>query len=380
MTSRRQDLTIWVICETRAGKILPASLELIGEASRLTKDAASVSGAASVSSTTSGSGTASVSGEVSAVFIAASCAGAETGLAMEAEAAGSSTALFIEGNDSSAHAADDDAYARQIAAAAERENPDIMLMAATGLGRSVFPRAAALLKTGLTADCTALRIEAGGALIQTRPAYGANLLAEVVCEKARPQMATVRPGVFRAPARATGHIAGWTTAHSTAVIRSIRTDVTSFGLVRLLSRVEFAGTEGIDLADADIVVAGGKGVGSAEGFALLERLAFRLGGAVAASRSAVEAGYAPYARQVGQTGRTVRPKLYIACGISGSVQHLAGMSGAACVIAINADPEAPIFDHADYGIVGDLRVTIAMILDILESRTGPERAEGESPR
>jgi len=336
-------LKIWVVCETKGGRTLPASLELIGEAAIL-----------------AGGTDGNPESSVAAIFSSESCAGQEERLASEAAAAGACEAAFLKGKaDGAANLADDGFFAREIATAAAKECPDIMLMAATALGRSVFPRTAALLGTGLTADCTALRLEEDGTLVQTRPAYGANLLAEVVCEHSRPQMATVRPGVFPLPSPR---------VEAVSVIRQIRTEAESPGIFRILSGIDLAGAAGADLADARVVVAGGKGVGSAEGFILLDRLATLLGGAVAASRSAVEAGYAPYARQVGQTGRTVRPELYIACGISGSIQHLAGMSGAGCVIAINADPDAPIFDHADYGIVGDLHGIIESMLSILKER------------
>ena len=289
---------------------------------------------------------------------------------------------------------EDSAFARAIATVAAREKPDIILMAATVFGRSVMPRLAARLRTGLTADCTALRLEEDGTLVQTRPAYGANLLAEVVCGGARPQMATVRPGVFGRPQPQAGRTAQIVRtraeladegaddpmAESTAGIGTEGLAVKrgeksaeavsppgdgAFPLLRLLRR-DFDADSGSDLSTARVVVAGGKGVGSKGGFARLERLAAILKGAVGASRSAVEAGYASYPMQVGQTGRTIRPEIYIACGISGSIQHLAGMSGSGYVIAINADRSAPIFDHADYGIVGDLGVIVDAMIEILE--------------
>lgn len=347
---------IWVVCETKAGRALEASLELIGEAAVL----ANLADGDYAGSVVDGSAGHDPSGRVVAIFSSEFCAGPEEKLAAEAAAAGASETAFLAGRKAgAADSADDGFFAREIAEAVALERPDIMLMAATTLGRSVFPRTAALIGTGLTADCTALRLERDGTLVQTRPAYGANLLAEVVCERSRPQMATVRPGVFPLPSPGAGKPVN---------IRKIRIEAESSGFCRILSSIDLAGAAGADLADARVVVAGGKGVGSAEGFALLDRLATLLGGAVAASRSAVEAGYAPYARQIGQTGRTVRPELYIACGISGSIQHRAGMSGAGFVIAINADPEAPIFDYADYGIVGDLHEVVESMLYILGKR------------
>jgi len=345
---------IWVVCEVKAGRALEASLELIGEAAVLANSA----DGDYAGGVMDGSAGRDLTGRAVAIFPSELFAGPEEKLVAEAAAAGASEVVFLAGRKArAADMADDGFFAREIAEAAALERPDTMLMAATTLGRSVFPRTAALLGTGLTADCTALRLDRDGTLVQTRPAYGANLLAEVVCEHSRPQMATVRPGVFSLPSPGAG---------KPVKVRKIRTEAEGSGFYRVLSSIDLVGAAGADLADARVVVAGGKGVGSAEGFALLDRLASLLGGAVAASRSAVEAGYAPYARQVGQTGRTVRPELYIACGISGSIQHRAGMSGASFVIAINTDPEAPIFDYADYGIVGDLHEVVTMIIKTLE--------------
>lgn len=248
----------------------------------------------------------------------------------------------------------DDAYVDAFLALAGDERPEIVLCGGTVLGRSFFPRVAARLGTGLTADCTALEIDAAsGILLQTRPAYGGSLLATIACPDRRPQMATVRPKVFPAgaadPAR-TGEIVirrDWDGA-----LRP-RTKV-----LEVLEEV----VQTVNIADADVIVAGGRGMGSAENFKLLEDLARALGGAVAASRAPVDAGWAPYAQQVGQTGKTVCPKLYIACGISGQIQHLVGMQSADVIVAINKDPQAPIFSVATYGIVGDaLEIVPALI-------------------
>jgi len=248
----------------------------------------------------------------------------------------------------------DDAFVDAFAALAGEQRPEILLCGGTVLGRSFFPRVAARLGTGLTADCTALEIDPeSGILLQTRPAYGGNLLATIACPDRRPQMATVRPKVFpagTAQAARAGEVVirrDWE-----GVIRS-RTKV-----LEVLEEV----VQTVNIADADVIVAGGRGMGSAENFRLLEELARALGGAVAASRAPVDAGWVPYARQVGQTGKTVCPKLYIACGISGQVQHLVGMQSADVIVAINKDPEAPIFSVATYGIVGDALEIVPLLI------------------
>jgi electron transfer flavoprotein alpha subunit len=256
----------------------------------------------------------------------------------------------------------DDAYVDACVALVGDRRPEIMLCGGTVLGRAFFPRVAARLGTGLTADCTALEIDAeSGILLQTRPAYGGNLLATIACPDRRPQMATVRPKVFPAgvadPAR-TGEVV-------------IRRDWE--GVLRARTRVLEVLEEVIqtvNIADADVIVAGGRGMGSAENFGLLERLAQALGGAVAASRAPVDAGWVPYARQVGQTGKTVCPKLYIACGISGQVQHLVGMQSADVIVAINKDPQAPIFSVATYGVVGDALEIVPLLIAALERARG----------
>ena len=226
---------------------------------------------------------------------------------------------------------------------------EIVLAPATVQMRSILPMTAWHLQAGLTADCTALSL-ADGRLLQTRPAFGNSLMADI--ETLSPiQMATVRPGTFR-PVK---------TPKKAAVTEEAPPAESQ--CVKLLE--ENAQGGGVTLHQADIVVAGGAGIGSKEGFVKLEKLAEKLGGAVAASRCAVDAGYAPYRAQVGMTGVTVSPKVYIAVGISGAVQHLAGMSGAEKVIAINSDPKAPIFDYADYGFVGDWETVVDKLLEEL---------------
>lgn len=243
--------------------------------------------------------------------------------------------------------ADEAAFADFLAGKIKQWGSRIILAPATVPMRNVMPMLAWKLDAGLTADCTALEMQ-GENLIQTRPAFGNSLMASI-CSLSPIQMATVRPGTFRPE------------EHTDSNAEEIpETYETGKEKIRHLSFAEFA--QGKPLAQAEIIVAGGMGVGSKEGFQKLERLARKLGAGLAASRTAVDAGFAPYRCQVGMTGVTVCPRVYIAVGISGAVQHLAGMSGSEKVIAINSDPKAPIFDYADYGIVGDWEEIIDLLL------------------
>lgn len=247
--------------------------------------------------------------------------------------------------------ADDLALAKALARYCANNDFLAVLCCATVRGRAVMPMAAALLNTGLTADCTALEMAPDGTLTQVRPAFGSNVLARITCA-ARPQMATVRPGICPpAPGGAARDIP------------CERLAPPAPGRVALLDAA--ARGAGCALAAADIVVAGGMGVGGKEGFARLAKLAGRIGAGLAATRAVVNAGWAPYCCQVGQTGVVVRPKLYIAVGISGAVQHLAGMSGADTVFALNSDAKAPIFDYADYGAVGDWQALWRRVEELL---------------
>jgi electron transfer flavoprotein alpha subunit len=237
--------------------------------------------------------------------------------------------------------------------------PAIVLYGATNNGRDVGPRVACALRTGLTADCTGLDIDENGLLAATRPAFGGNLMATISCPDHRPQMATVRPGVFKKPApdeSRTGEIIAENVHIAPDAIR-----------VTLLERVKEV-AEAVNLEEAEVIVSGGRGLKSAENFALIRELAEVMGATVGASRAAVDAGWIPHAHQVGQTGKTVAPKIYVAVGISGAIQHLAGMSGSDTVIAINKDPDAPIFDVADYGIVGDLFEVVPALIHQLRTR------------
>jgi len=240
----------------------------------------------------------------------------------------------------------DDVYAGKLVELIQSHRPEILLAGATSLGRSLIPRVAAILNTGLTADCTGLEIDPENRLLlQTRPAFGGNIMATIICPQKRPQMATVRPRALKR---------GEPNPDREGEIVRIDLDkepVTS--RTRLLEFVQDL-TQKVNLEDADIIVSGGRGLGKAENFHIVEELADALGAAVGASRPVVEEDWIPYSHQVGQTGKTVSPKLYVACGISGAVQHLAGMQTSEVIVAINIDPNAPIFDVATYGIVGDL--------------------------
>jgi len=243
-----------------------------------------------------------------------------------------------------------------------RYKPEVILMGATGMGRDLAGAVATRVATGLTADCTGLDIDDKRNLMQTRPAFGGNIMATIMCDKFRPQMATVRPNVMPMPERdekATGAI-----LHEDFAVPE--TDV----LTKVLEIVRDSKDHShVDIAAAEFIVSGGRGLMSPENFAILKALADELGGVVGASRSAVDAGWMPHDRQVGQTGRTVRPKIYIACGISGAIQHLVGMQDSDIIIAINRDRNAPIFEVATYGIVGDLfKVVPALTQAVREAK------------
>jgi len=228
----------------------------------------------------------------------------------------------------------------------DRHKPDTVLFGATSTGRDLAPRVASRLKTGLTADCTELEVDPESGNVQwTRPAFGGNLMAVIECPGTRPQMGTVRPGVFKKGLFDEGHVA--------EVIRE-SVDTPPEGRARMIELISDTAEELVNLEEAEIIVSGGRGLGKPENFALIKALADALGGAVGSSRAAVDAGWISHAHQVGQTGKTVGPKLYIACGISGAIQHLSGMSGSDTIVAINKDPDASIFGVANFGIVGNL--------------------------
>ena len=252
----------------------------------------------------------------------------------------------------------EDLYAGEFTRLIQEHKPEIVLVGATSLGRSFFPRIAAILKTGLTADCTDLEIDTEKRLLlQTRPAFGGNIMATIICQTRRPQMATVRPRIFKK------------TIQDGRKGQIIKVDLDKESVTsktKLLNFIEDL-TERVKIEDADIIVSGGRGLGKPENFQLLEELASVMGAALGSSRPPVDDGWIPYSHQVGQTGKTVRPKLYIACGISGSVQHMAGMQTSENIVAINNDHKAPIFEIAKYGIVGDLFHVVPILIEKLKS-------------
>lgn len=271
--------------------------------------------------------------------------GANTDAAVqEAAAHGADKVIVVDGPEYAHYTTD--AYTIALCTLVEKYGPTSMMIGATNNGRDLGPRVACRLKTGLTADCTALDIdEESGNVAWTRPAFGGNLMATILCPDHRPQIGTVRPGVFKkSPAEA---------SHAEIIREEIRIPEKDIR-TRVLELIQELDGENVDLESAEIIVSGGRGVGGPDGFAPVRALAEALGGVVGASRAAVDSGWISHAHQVGQTGKTVGPKLYIACGISGAIQHIAGMSSSDVIVAINKDPEAPIFDVADYGVVGNL--------------------------
>jgi len=245
-------------------------------------------------------------------------------------------------------------YAEALSQLIARHQPEVVLAAATAVGRGFFAKTAIRAHTGLTADCTALSIDQEhGWLVQTRPAFGGSIMAKIITPNHRPQMATVRPHVFKKNTpdlKRRGEIL-------------VETLQLAAPATRILKSMRSAG--GFDLAEAEIIVAGGRGLRKAASFTLLEQLAERLGGVVGASRTCVDAGWIPATHQVGQTGRTVCPRVYLAFGISGAVQHLEGMRSSEYIIAINSDPQAPIFDVADLAVTGDLFEIIPLLIQAL---------------
>ncbi len=252
-------------------------------------------------------------------------------------------------------------YGRAICHLVTKYKPEILLMGATGLGRDLAGAVATTLATGLTADCTGLDIDKEGQLMQTRPAFGGNIMATIMTENNRPQMATVRPRVMALPQK-----------DETRKGEIVREQLTLSEIDFLCEVLEVTDDKKqgiVDVAAAEIIVSGGRGMCGKENFVILEELAAEMGGVVGCSRGAVEAGWLPVEHQVGQTGKTVRPRIYIACGISGAIQHLVGMQDSDVIIAINQDRQAPIFEVATYGIVGDvMRIVPALTQRIRELR------------
>lgn len=260
-------------------------------------------------------------------------------------------------------------YAHALASVIEKYKPEIVLVGATAIGRDLGPTVSARVKTGLTADCTVLEIgdfplvaipgqeQKHNQLLMTRPAFGGNTIATIACPDNRPQMATVRPGVMQKIAPIAG---------AKAVIEEYNPGFTPNNKYVTIKEVVKAVSDTVDIMDAKILVSGGRGVGSAENFKILDDLAEVLGGTVSCSRAVVDNGWKPKDLQVGQTGKTVRPQIYFAIGISGAIQHVAGMEESDLIVAINKDETAPIFDVADYGIVGDLNKVVPALTEQLK--------------
>lgn len=248
----------------------------------------------------------------------------------------------------------DEACANAVSSLARELKPEILLIGATVLGRSLAPRISCLLNTGLTADCTGLEIDSiSGLLIQTRPAFGGNLMASIVCPAHRPQMATVRPHVFPIPEKDDIRTGKVTIVDAGADTKEIT--------IHLLEHLKNP-SDTLNIQDAEIIIAVGKGIGSIENIQRVELLASKIGGVVAATRAVVDSGWLTYPRQVGQTGKTISPKLYIALGISGAIQHTVGVANVDCLIAVNTDPMAPIFKIADHGVVADCNEIVQNLL------------------
>lgn len=277
-------------------------------------------------------------------------------IANEAIAYGADEVLLVEGDEYYNYSTD--AYGYALETLVHKYKPSTILLGATHNGRDLGPRVACNLNTGLSADCTIMDYDKeNNNVIWTRPTYGGDLMAAILCSGHRPQMGTVRQGIFKKAKK---------NRDRTGVI--IREDIHIAKediRLKLIERVKEV-AERVELEEAEIIVAAGRGIGSPEGYKIIEDFAKELNGVPAASRAIVDAGWVPYAYQVGQTGKIVSPKLYIACGISGAMQHTMGMSGSDCIVAINKDPDAPIFDVADYGIVGDLFEVIPELIEVLK--------------
>lgn len=329
-SSIRQDVSqykgVWVYAEEKNGKILNVTYELLGSGRSLAD---------------------SLGTDLTCVMIGSGV----TDIAENAFHYGADRVVLFDDPQLSGY--NDESYSDILVQMINAYKPEILLIGATTYGRSLAPRVASRLNTGLTADCTGLCIDPEKKiLLQTRPAFGGNLMATIVCPHNRPQMASVRPRVMKVPEpdySRSGEI--------------IKADVNiPLDLKTKVRNITDNVCEYVNLTEADVIVSGGRGMGDPKNFALLAELASLLGGTVGASRAAVDAGWAQYSCQVGQTGKTVNPKVYFACGISGAIQHLVGMSSADTIIAINKNPDAPIFKIATYGLVGDVLEILPLLI------------------
>ena len=322
---------VFVIAEQRDGKIMKVSYELIGKARELANDLGQ-----DVVAVLMGSGVEAVAGDLAK-------AGADKVIVVDDPM----LAEYVT-----------EPYAKATTAVIKANDPEIVLFGASSIGRDLAPRVSARIHTGLTADCTKLEIDPETKLLNmTRPAFGGNIMATILCADHRPQMATVRPGVMQA----------LESCDKVGTVEKFAVEFTPADMNVEICEVVKTDKKSVDITEAKILVAGGRGLGSAEGFAQLKDLANVLGGEVAASRAAVDSGWIEKDLQVGQTGKTVRPDLYVACGISGAIQHAAGMENSDFIVAINRDEDAPIFDIADLGIVGDLNAIVPKLTEAVKA-------------
>jgi electron transfer flavoprotein alpha subunit/NAD-dependent dihydropyrimidine dehydrogenase PreA subunit len=323
---------VWVFAEQREGNLLNVSIELVGEGRKIADE---------------------LNTELTAILLGKDV----DDLAEKLIKYGADNVLYGESELLQVYTTD--GYTKIICEMIEERKPEIMLIGATNIGRDLGPRISARIHTGLTADCTRLEVDKENRrLLQTRPAFGGNLMATIICPNHRPQMSTVRPGVMekaKYDETRIGNIEKFTPNLTEGDIKA-----------KVLEVVKEAKAQ-VKLEDANIIVSGGRGLGNPEGFKLIEELAEKLGAVVGASRATVDAGWIDQSHQVGQTGKTVRPTLYIACGISGAIQHLAGMQESEVIVAINKDKDAPIFKVADYGIVGDVYEILPELIEGLDN-------------
>lgn len=321
-----------VVAEQKFGEIMPITYELLGKARDL----------------------ATIKNEVVEVIVLGSKLEKEVDkLAMF----GAETVIYVDHPLLENYSTD--AYTKIITDYLDERKPETVLVGATTLGRDLAPRIAARIGTGLTADCTKIEIdETDGKLLQTRPAFGGNLMATIICPKNRPQMATVRQGVMDKASK----------VEQKSEIEVIKPELSQGDIVAKVLKVVKETKKIVRLTDAEIIVAGGRGVDGSEGFSMLKELAVLLNGQVAGSRAAVDSGWIDHEYQVGQTGTTVRPTIYIACGISGAIQHIAGMQDSTYIIAINTNENAPINEIADYAVTGDLFEIVPELIKALSLR------------
>lgn len=326
---------VWVFAEQREGHLEKVSLELLGEGRKIA-DKLGV--------------------KLTALLLGSGIKDLGKGLRNH----GADEVLVVDNKELEHYTTD--GYTKVICDLVNKRKPGILFIGATFIGRDLGPRVAARLETGLTADCTSLDVDiTNGNLLATRPAFGGNLMATIVCPNHRPQMATVRPGVFEKLEE----------EEKEGGVEEIPVNLSSEDIRTKVLEIVKENKEIVDISEANFIVAGGRGMGSQENFKLLYELAEALGGVVAASRAAVDKGWLDKAYQVGQTGKTVRPNIYIACGISGAIQHVAGMQDSDLIIAVNKDGSAPIMKIADYGIVGDIvKVIPQMIAEVNAIKEG----------